>query len=178
MAALRAVTAPSAPYKRASKMTQKLKVSFDNPEHGWVGLFINYGDNVMSIIASYTPSDSFLDLTNALHGLMYCPIEATVIWHEEPAETELRFSPSGELIMLQVYVFPDRRRRIARSGGKELEIAGSYEEICVPFWRALRSLQGRFSAAELDARWHRQFPWKDIDRLTRAIREKFHQLND
>src|SRR5215510_3143630 len=66
-------------------MTQKLKVSFDNPEHGWVGLFINYGDNAMSIIASYTPSDSFLDLTNALHGLMYCPIEATVIWHEEPA---------------------------------------------------------------------------------------------
>jgi hypothetical protein len=26
--------------------------------------------------------------------------------------------------MLQVYVFADRRRRIARSGGKELEIAG------------------------------------------------------
>jgi len=34
-------------------MTQKLKVPFDNPEHGWVGLSINYGDNAMSIIASY-----------------------------------------------------------------------------------------------------------------------------
>jgi hypothetical protein len=77
--------------------------------------------------------------------------------------------------MLQVYVFTDRRRRITRSRRKQLEIAGSYEKICVPFWRALRNLQGRFSAAELDARWHRQFPWKYIDRLTRAIRKKFHQ---
>jgi hypothetical protein len=62
-------------------MTHKLKVvSFDNPEHGWVGLSINYGDNAMSIIASYTSSGSFLDLTNALHRPMYCPIEAMVIW--------------------------------------------------------------------------------------------------
>jgi len=41
-------------------MTPKLKVSFDDPEHGWVGLLINCGDEAMSIIASYTPSDSFL----------------------------------------------------------------------------------------------------------------------
>ena len=132
----------------------------------------------MSIIASYTPSDSFLDLTNALHRLLYYPIEATVVWHEEPAETELRFSPSGELIRLEVYMFPDRHRRIARNGEKELEITGSYEEICVPFWRALRSLQGRFSAEELDARWHRPFAWKDIDQLTSAIKTNFSQSPD
>lgn len=44
-------------------MKEKLKVSFDNPEHGWVGLYINYGEEAITIIASYTPSDSFLDLT-------------------------------------------------------------------------------------------------------------------
>jgi len=75
-------------------------------------------------------------------------------------------------------MFPDRHRRIARSGEKELEITGSYEEICVPFWRALRSLQGRFSAEELDARWHRPFPWKDIDQLTSAIKTNFSQSPD
>jgi hypothetical protein len=152
-------------------MKEKLKVSFDNPEHGWVGLFINYGEEAITIIASYTPSDSFLDLTNALYALLYYPIEATIVWHEEPAETELRFSVSGGIVRLEVYTFPDYRR-IAGSGERDLEISGSYEEICVPFWRALRSLRGRFSAEELDARWHRPFPWKDIDQLTTAIKEK------
>ena len=149
-------------------MKEKLKVSFDNPEHGWVGLFINYGEEAITIIASYTPSDSFLDLTNALYTLLYYPIEATIVLNEEPAETELRFSASSGIVRLEVYTFPDTQR-IACSGKRILEISGSYEEICVPFWRALRGLQGRFSAKELGARWHRPFPWKDIEQLTEAI---------
>jgi hypothetical protein len=47
-------------------MDQKLKVSFDDPDKGWVCLTIEYGVDSAAIIASYTPYDSFLDLTNAL----------------------------------------------------------------------------------------------------------------
>jgi hypothetical protein len=47
-----------------------------------------------------------------------------------------------------------------------------YEETCAPFRRVLRSLQGRFSAKELEARWHHPFPWKEIDLLTITIKEK------
>jgi serine phosphatase RsbU (regulator of sigma subunit) len=146
-------------------MKQRLKVSFDNPEHGWVGLTISQGEKSLTIIASYTPSDSFLDLTNALHNLLCYRVGGVVTWHEEPAETEMRFSISGEDVELEVCFFSDHRRDYGR-GERELAITGSYEEICTPFWRALRSLQGRFSAEELDARWHRPFPWKEIDLLT------------
>jgi hypothetical protein len=152
-------------------MKQKLKVRFDNPEHGWVGLTISQGEEPLTIVASYTPSDSFLDLTNALHNLLCYLVGGVVTWHEEPAETEIRFSISGEEVELEVYFFSDRRRDYGR-GERELVITGSYEEICLPFWRALRSLQGRFSAEELDSRWHRPFPWKEIDLLTAAIKEK------
>jgi hypothetical protein len=41
-------------------MKQKLKVSFDNPENGWVGLTISRGEESLTIIASYTPSDSLI----------------------------------------------------------------------------------------------------------------------
>ena len=50
-------------------MPDKLKVAFDDPEHGWVGLTLSRGGESVTITASYTPSDSFLDLTNALHNL-------------------------------------------------------------------------------------------------------------
>jgi hypothetical protein len=152
-------------------MKQKLNVSFENPEHGWVGLTISQGEESLKIIASYTPSDSFLDLTNALYNLRCYRVGGVVAWHEEPAETELRFSISGDEVELDVYFFSDHRRDYGR-GERVLAITGSYEEICTPFWRALRSLQGRFSAEELDARWHRPFPCKEIDLLTTIIKGK------
>src|SRR5882672_11603490 len=96
-------------------MKEKLKVSFDDPEHGWVGFRIDYGEEAITIIASYTPSNSFLDLINALHTLLYYPTEETIVWHEASAETELRFSASGNIVRLEVYNFPDYRR-IAGSG--------------------------------------------------------------
>lgn len=71
---------------------QKLKASFDNPENGWVGLTISQGGESLKIIASYAPSDSFLDLTNALYNLRCYRIGGVITWQEEPAETELRFS--------------------------------------------------------------------------------------
>jgi hypothetical protein len=110
-------------------MKQKLKVSFDNPEHGWVGLTISQGEASLTVIASYTPSDSFLDLTNALYNLLCYRVGGIVAWHEEPAETEMRFSISGEEVKLEVYIFSDHRRDYGR-GERELEITGSYEEIC------------------------------------------------
>jgi hypothetical protein len=91
--------------------------------------------------------------------------------HEEPAERELRFSISGEEVGLEVYFFSDHRRDFG-NGERKLAITGSYEEICVPFWRALRDLQGRFSYEELETRWNRPWPWKEIGLLTAAVKEK------
>lgn len=139
---------------------------------GQCRLTISQGEESLTIIASYTPSDSFLDLTSALYNLLCYRVGGAVTWHAEPAETELRFSISQEDVELEVYSFSDHRRDYGR-GERELAITGSYEEICMPFWRALRSLQGRFSPEELDVRWHRPFPWKEIEILTAAIKEKF-----
>lgn len=152
-------------------MLGKLSIYFDDPEHGWVGMTISYGDRVIHIIASFTPGDSFLDLTNTLHNLLLYELQAVVTWYEEPAETELRFSRSGDVIRLEVYEYADHHRDFGK-GRRVLDLSGSYEEICIPFWRALRSLQGRFSAKELDARWHRPFPSQEIDMLTASIKEK------
>src|SRR5262245_66593941 len=91
-------------------MKQKLKVSFDNPEHGWVRLTISQGEDSLTIIASFTPSDSFLDLTNALYNLLCYRVGGIVTWHEEPAETELRFSILGEEVEMEVYAFWDQLR--------------------------------------------------------------------
>lgn len=152
-------------------MSAKLKASFDDPAHGWVCLTIECGEHSTAIIASSTPSDSLSDLITGLGNLFLCEGEARIVWHYGRAETELRFLRAKDVIKLEVWYFEDHLRDYGR-GEKELEVSGGFEEICLPFWRALRSLQGRFSADELTARWHRPFPSKEIDVLTKAIKDK------
>ena len=149
-------------------MSEKLKIAFDDPADGWVGLKLMRANEVIQIIASYTPHDSFLDLIDALYNLFLSDGEWKVIWSEEPSEIELSFRRAGNLVSVEVLKFPDYRR------GTEpvslFTLSGSYDEIAIPFWRALRSLQGRFSSEELNARWHRKFPWNEVENLTSLVR--------
>lgn len=150
-------------------MLSKLKVTFDDIEFGWVGLSINCGDDVLSIDVSYTPYDSFLDLTNALHKLLRWDGLETITWNTEPIEYDFIFSRKGARINLNIKEYPDCLRA-QQKGEKLFEVAGTYKQVCLPFWRALRDLQGRFSQAELDRRWHRPFPVKEMNSLTKAIK--------
>ena len=150
-------------------MQPKIKVAFDDVEHGWVGLTISYDVENLTIVASYTPSDSFLDLTNALHSLLRDG-QTKVTWHCEPTEYDMLFSRSGADVSLEIFEYSDYRRGVER-GEKIFAVSGTYAGICLPFWRALRDLQGRFSAEELNSRWHRPFPLREIDLLTSEIKE-------
>jgi hypothetical protein len=46
------------------------------------------------------------------------------------------------------------------------EIQGTFAEICLPFWRALRNLQTRFSGDEFQLRWRHPFPGSGMQKLS------------
>lgn len=151
-------------------MTTKLKVAFENPNAGWVTLTINQGGQTISLTASYI-YDSFLQLTYTLHSLLFGQGQAIVTWLTEPVEYEMRFAREADTLHLAIHDFPDRRRS-PFLGRPLLTLSGSYEEVCLPFWRALRALQGRFSEQELHERWQRPFPSGEIAKLTQALEER------
>ena len=162
------------PLKRASlildlRMSNKLKVAFDDPHDGWVGLKLSYGSETTGVIASYTPYDSFLALVDALYNLFLYEGEWRVVWNEAPGEREFVFRRTGNLVYLELVEFPDHRRELRAE--HQLKASGSYEEVAIPFWRALKNLQGRFSAEELQDRWHRAFPSKELEGLTSMLRQ-------
>ena len=151
-------------------MISKLKVTFDDPEHGWIGLSLNCANESVTIIASYTPTDSLLDLINALYNLYLYSGEAKVIWHSGSTEYQFCFCREGDLVGLVAYEYPDHLRHYGR-GEEFFKVRGSYEEVCLPLRRALRSLQGRYSCEELNRRWQRLFPSEEINGLTRLLQE-------
>ena len=150
-----------------SECLRNLKVVFDDPADGWVGLKLSQGNEVVEVIASYTPYDSFLDLIEALYNLFRYEGDCKVIWNEEPKESEFRFRRNGSVVSLDVLEFPDHRRVLQPTS--RFKTTGSFEEVALPFWRALRSLQGRFSVDELNVRLHRNFPQKEMEGLTSIL---------
>jgi hypothetical protein len=133
-----------------------IKATLGDPNHGWVVLSLQAPSAEVEIVGSYAPGDSFLELIRALDDMLHEGGERTVTWYEEPQETDLCFVGRANRVQLTVRRFRDHRR--TKGGGRVLlDVAGSFEQVCLPLWRALRSLQGRFSQQDLDARWHKNF---------------------
>ena len=142
-------------------MVQKLKISFDDPEFGWVRINIDSGMFHIYEQLSYI-SDPFDHIVAALGACTtrYCSV--TVECELEPGQLMFSFHGDGGLIRLTI---SERHRHTKRL----FEVKGTFDEICLPFWRALRNLQGRFSDDELSSRMHKPFPSSEMKNLTQKV---------
>lgn len=146
----------------------KLRVEFDDPDHGWIGFRVESDSGTFVESFSYTPYDSFAELATSI-ALIYKGAEtASSTWSAEPTEIELAFSRTDETVELRIERWRDCHR--TEEPGRRLTASGSFDQICRPFWRAMRNLHTRFEPAELDRRWHRQFPHDQVSRLTALLK--------
>lgn len=150
-----------------------LKANFGDPNAGWVDLTLtyrdaNYEEQTLEITASYI-FDCFLPLTEVLHRVWEQQGESVVTLLAEPEQCELRFTKVGEDITLTIDLFPGHVRKPGLAD-RLLVVSGTYAQVCLPFWRALRGLQGRFSEQELHERWLLPFPARKLSELTAAIK--------
>lgn len=139
---------------------RKLRVQFDDPEHGWIGISVNDGIDTVVIDAD-SKFHSFQSLISALIGLADARGDYKIWWLEEPVKTKWKFMKRQDEI-----VFEFRR---SLTSEPVFKFAGSYQEVCFPFWRALQSLKGRFTKQELEERIQDEFPFSELDRLTTKI---------
>ena len=153
---------------RKPKIISKLKVIFDDPSAGWIWIHIHSTMDTVSIDASYI-YNSILGLAEALYKLTAVEGQQTVTWQCEPAEYDMRFVRTDATIQLDVLFFPDAQRSVFQQPKVKLSVKGNYDEVCLPFWRALRELQGRFPASEFRERWQEAFPTLQMERLTAAL---------
>jgi hypothetical protein len=139
----------------------KLRVSFDEPEFGWIGVTVSDGVETIAIDAAARVAP-FQQLVVALTGLLEDRGEFTVTWLEEPEETCWRFEKRLDDILLEVWQ--------SDSPQPILTAHGSYQDICLPFWRALQSVKSRSGPQELERKIQSEFPFEQFERLTAKIR--------
>jgi hypothetical protein len=147
--------------------SRKLKVSFDELEHGWIVLAMEVGEESFRLVASYVPFDSISELAATLNQLLSGDLHAVVRWNEEPAQYEMSFIVDDAQIRVEV----SQVKSVL--GGIEREFlfgfSEEYTKVLVAFWRALRELQGRYEPAEYQRRWHQPFPTREMEVLTERI---------
>lgn len=146
-----------------------LHVQFDDPDHGWIGISIQQQDNSFAESFSYAGYDSLRELVRSLGLLLKAETTSSVTCLIGPAEFDLRFERNLDVIQFTVVVLASHRR-LQGTGESAFSASGSFEQICVPFWRALRELESRFNKKELAERWHREFPHDELCRLSKRIR--------
>jgi hypothetical protein len=143
--------------------SSKLKVKFDDPDEGWIGVTLTSDNGSVKIVVSYTPNDFFSDLIDALTQIHAYEGDTEVVSYRGPISFCLRFARQDNRVHVSLdRIEPNALSQITRL----LEFSGQVSDVVGSFWRALRDLQGRFSEAELTRRWHRPFAWDDIDQLT------------
>jgi hypothetical protein len=150
-------------------MNQKLQVSLESPQHGFMSLRLKVGDESFVTVVSHTPYDSLRDLVEALSAVLDSDCEVTVKWNSEPEEYDFRFAALAGYVSLDVIYYVDHRR-LSVIGGVVFSFRGSKLEVCLLFWEELRGLRSRTVQDEFDRQWRREFPERELNELTKRIR--------
>lgn len=150
-------------------MNQKLRVSLESPQHGFMSLRLSSGKKSFVAVVAHAPYDSLRDLIEALSGALAGDGEVIVKWNSEPEEYDFKLTAKDDSIRLEIIRYPDHRRLNAASS-----IVFSFRSLkldaCLPFWKELRDLHRRATHDEFDRQWRREFPEREMQELTKRIR--------
>lgn len=150
-------------------MKQKLRVSLESPQHGFMSLRLSSAKESFVAVVSHEPYDSLRDLIAALCDVLAGKTETIVKWNSEPEEYDFRLATKGATAQIEIIRYPDHRRLKAASS-KVFAFRASRLDVCWPFWKELRDLHRRARQDEFDRQWRREFPEREMQELTKRIR--------
>ncbi len=143
----------------------KVHIKFGIPQHGWLLTTIAYNDFTLELDISNVPIDPMVQLCDALISINKgIKVPDRVIWHLEPYCYYLQF----EKLEFEYKAVISESDSFGSPAKITTEFYGSFEEIILPFYRALKHFCSQPFKPSL---------WAEIDperikKLTELIRQK------
>jgi hypothetical protein len=154
-------------------MTNKLEVSFNSPQCGWMSIGFDDGVNEFHTTTAHTPH-SFA-LAEILHGLTSlleakaAEDEFVIEWSRNPEAYDLQFKREGEIVYFKVIEYPTFNRLKAES-----EIVFSYRgeirEFCTAFAETFNQLYEDRDTDEFEFNWRQPFPHKEFEEFNQKMK--------
>jgi hypothetical protein len=154
-------------------MANKLEVSFNSPQCGWMSIGFDDGVNEFHTTTAYTPHS--LALSEILKGLSAllkvetAKDEFVIEWSRNPEAYDLRFRREGETIHFEFIEFPTFNRLKAESEIVFLH-EGNVKDFCAAFAETFRQLYEDRNTDEFEFNWRQPFPFEEFRNFEEKMR--------
>lgn len=144
-------------------MPNKLEVSFNSPQCGWMSIGFDDGANEFHTTTAHEPHKKALaGLLQILSDLLdenSVRNEYVLKWNRNPEEFDFRFVRAGENLALEIYQYPTETRE---KGEKVFAHKGNVRDICTAFAETFEQLYTDRDTDEFEFNWRQSFPFEEF----------------
>ncbi|MCY7376323.1 MAG: hypothetical protein LH472_10185 [Pyrinomonadaceae bacterium] len=152
----------------------KLEVSFNSPQCGWMSIGFDDGNSEFHTTTAHVPHERALpELLRILTDLLdenSANREYVLHWNRNPEEFDFRFVKNGENLTLEIYQFPTETRE---NTDREMVYAhtGNVREVCAAFAETFKQLYEDRNIDEFEFNWRQPFPFEEFEKFSRELQK-------
>ena len=146
-------------------MANKLEVSFNSPQCGWMSIGFDDGKSEFHTTTAHAPHcEALPELLQILSNLLdkdSANDEYVLHWNRNPEEFDFRFVKTGGDILLEIYQYPSEARLHAE-GELVYSHRGNVTDVCASFYETFAQLYEDRNTDEFEFNWRQPFPFEDF----------------
>lgn len=154
-------------------MSNKLEVSFNSPQCGWMSIGFDDGVREFHTTTAYTPhSHALSEILNGLSSLLQPQTgkdEFLIEWSRNPEAYNLYFKRDGDEIEFRVIEYPSFNR-LKNEGETVFSYQGNVIEFCLPFYKTFAQLYEDRETDEFEFNWRQPFPFKEFENFESKLK--------
>ncbi|HXG85401.1 MAG TPA: hypothetical protein VNI84_15375 [Pyrinomonadaceae bacterium] len=153
-------------------MLDKLEVSFNSPQCGFMSIGFSDGASEFHTTTAHAPHERALpELLRILSALLDDNSEQNeyvLEWNREPEEFDFRFFKGEENLILEIYQYPGEKRLPAE---RELVFAhaGNLRDTAEAFHATFAQLYKDKDTDEFASNWRKPFPFAEFENFERSL---------
>ncbi len=158
-------------------MTNKLEVSFNSPQCGWMSIGFDDGANEFHTTTAHSPhSRALSEILKGLSSLIEAQTpgdEFVIEWSRNPEAYDLYFKRDGEKIFFRVVEFPSVCR-VKDEGEIVFAHEGDVKDFCRSFYPTFEQLYADRDTDEFEFNWRQPFPLEEFAQFKSRLDSKFN----
>ncbi len=154
-------------------MSNKLEVSFNSPQCGWMSIGFDDGTREFHTTTAHAPhSRALSELLRILSDLSNSQSEQkeyVLQWNRNPEEFDFRFVKEGENVLLEIYQYPTEERETTE---RELVYShcGKIVDLCQTFAETFNQLYADRETDEFEFNWRQPFPFEEYKNFQERVK--------
>ena len=162
-------------------MANKLEVSFNSPQCGWMSIGFDDGSSEFHTTTAHAPHERALpELLQILSDLLdkNSPTEEYVLhWNRNPEEFDFKFGKNDENVTLEIYQYPGETRETTE---REIVFAheGKVADVCAAFAETFNQLYEDRDTDEFEFNWRQAFPYQEYEEFKKKCQTDKRELDD